>query len=131
MGITTAKTDICDSANSEQAWWEASTKGAILILASSETQRLSLDRLHLSPAVSATIGGIAGGAAQSYFVMGMTTCMKTIEVTRSKTVAAGERVPGTMEVFANLLRTRGIRGINKGSVHDLASETLVDCIVQA
>jgi hypothetical protein len=46
--------------------------------------------------------------------MGMTTCMKTVEVTRSQEVAKGGRVPGTMQVFLNILRTQGIRGVNKG-----------------
>src|ERR1700712_3319724 len=44
----------------------------------------------------------------------MTTCMKTIEVTRVKTAVAGGRVPGTVETFLNILRTKGIRGVNKG-----------------
>lgn len=70
--------------------------------------------LGLAPAVAATLGGVAGGAAQSYLTMGMTTCMKTVEVTRSKELAKGARVPGTMETFFNILRTQGIRGVNKG-----------------
>lgn len=96
------------------AWLEASTKGAILILTSSEVAYHSTQTFGLAPAVGATLGGIAGGAAQSYLTMGMTTCMKTVEVTRSKTAAAGGRVPSTMETFVQILRTQGIRGVNKG-----------------
>lgn len=40
--------------------------------------------------------------------------MKTVEVTRNKSAAAGARVPGTMETFFTILRTQGIRGVNKG-----------------
>lgn len=40
--------------------------------------------------------------------------MKTVEVTRNKEMAKGTRVPGTMETFFNILRTQGIRGVNKG-----------------
>ncbi|KAF2011986.1 mitochondrial carrier [Aaosphaeria arxii CBS 175.79] len=96
------------------AWLEASTKGAILILTSAEVSYYSTRTFGISPAVSATLGGIAGGAAQSYLTMGMTTCMKTVEVTRSKTAAAGGKIPGTMETFVHILRTQGIRGVNKG-----------------
>lgn len=46
--------------------------------------------------------------------MGMTTCMKTVEVTRNKSMTAGGRVPGTLETFVDILRTQGIRGVNKG-----------------
>jgi hypothetical protein len=40
--------------------------------------------------------------------------MKTVEVTRSKSALAGVRIPGTMETFFAILRTKGIRGVNKG-----------------
>lgn len=83
-------------------------------MTSSEVQYQASHAFGLSPAVAATAGGVAGGAAQSYLTMGMTTCMKTVEVTRNKTAAAGKRVPGTMEAFFNILRTQGIRGVNKG-----------------
>ncbi|KAM0259750.1 hypothetical protein ACHAPA_010577 [Fusarium lateritium] len=46
--------------------------------------------------------------------MGMTTCMKTVEVTRPKNVQPGVRVPGTMEIFLGILRKEGIRGVNRG-----------------
>jgi len=93
---------------------EATTKGAILIFTSSEVSYFASNTLGFTPAVAATMGGVAGGAAQSYLTMGMTTCMKTVEVTRSKELAKGTRVPGTMETFFNILRTQGIRGVNKG-----------------
>ncbi|KAM0229784.1 hypothetical protein ACHAP5_011541 [Fusarium lateritium] len=60
------------------------------------------------------LGGVAGGAAQSYLTMGMTTCMKTVEVTRPKNIQPGVRVPGTMEIFLGILRKEGIRGVNRG-----------------
>jgi hypothetical protein len=47
-------------------------------------------------------------------VLGMTTCMKTVEVTRLKAVGSGGYIPGTMETFFSILRTQGIRGVNKG-----------------
>ena len=40
--------------------------------------------------------------------------MKTVEVTRNKVAISGARVPGTMETFFHILRTKGIRGVNKG-----------------
>lgn len=40
--------------------------------------------------------------------------MKTVEVTRTKNVQAGAKVPGTMTTFLDILRTKGIRGVNKG-----------------
>lgn len=46
--------------------------------------------------------------------MGVTTCMKTVEVTRSKEAASGARVPGTLETFVNIIRTKGIRGVYRG-----------------
>lgn len=84
------------------------------MLTSSEIQNHATQSFGLSPTVAATLGGVGGGAAQSYLTMGMTTCMKTVEVTRKKSAAAGARVPGTMETFFGILRTQGIRGVNKG-----------------
>lgn len=40
--------------------------------------------------------------------------MKTIEVTRNKTSVRGVRPPSTTAVFMQILRTQGIRGVNKG-----------------
>jgi hypothetical protein len=97
-----------------QAWLEASTKGAILIVASSEIEYHARTKLNVSPTVCGVLGGISGGIAQSYLTMGLTTYMKTVEVTRAKIGAQGARVPGTMEMFFNILREEGIRGVNRG-----------------
>lgn len=40
--------------------------------------------------------------------------MKTAEITRSKQAAAGITPPGTFQVFADIYRREGIKGINKG-----------------
>lgn len=40
--------------------------------------------------------------------------MKTIEVTRSKVAGQGIKPPGPLEVFFQILREKGIRGVNKG-----------------
>jgi hypothetical protein len=61
------------------AWMEASTKGAILILTSTEVERWSRSRFNASPAVAGVLGGIAGGAGQAYLTMGKT---RWIGVTR-------------------------------------------------
>lgn len=97
-----------------QAWLEASTKGAILLVASSEVEYHARTRLNASPTVCGVLGGISGGIAQSYLTMGMTTCMKTVEVTRTKIGTQGAKVPGTMETFFKILREKGIRGVNRG-----------------
>ncbi|CVL00287.1 related to suppressor protein of mitochondrial histone mutant [Fusarium mangiferae] len=96
------------------AWIECSTKGSILFLASNEVEYYSKTVFGASPAIAGALGGVAGGAAQSYLTMGMTTCMKTVEVTRPKNVQPGVRVPGTMEIFLDILRKEGIRGVNRG-----------------
>ena len=97
-----------------QAWLEASTKGAILVLASSETQFLAINSFGIQPVPAAVLGGVVGGAAQSYLTMGLTTCMKTVEVTRQKSAHTTARVPTTIETFMSILRSQGIRGVNKG-----------------
>jgi len=55
-----------------------------------------------------------GGLAQAYATMGFCTCMKTVEITKHKAAAAGQKVPGTMATFMAIYRAEGIRGINKG-----------------
>ena len=55
------------------AWIEASTKGAILILASTEVERWSQSRLGVSQSIAGGLGGVAGGAAQAYLTMGRDT----------------------------------------------------------
>ncbi|KAJ5319587.1 uncharacterized protein N7506_012291 [Penicillium brevicompactum] len=96
------------------AWLEATTKGAILVLTSGEIEYHAKTKLGASPTVCGVLGGIGGGVAQSYLTMGMTTCMKTVEVTRTKISSDGGRVPGPMETFVNICREKGIRGVNKG-----------------
>ncbi|KAK7207839.1 mitochondrial DNA replication protein [Myxozyma melibiosi] len=96
------------------AWIEASTKGSVLLLTSTEVESLSRNSLHLSPTASGVLGGVCGGAAQAYLTMGFTTCMKTIEVTRDKTTVNGQKPRSSVSVFAEILRTQGIRGVNKG-----------------
>ncbi|RTE84907.1 hypothetical protein BHE90_000594 [Fusarium euwallaceae] len=96
------------------AWIEASTKGAILILTSTEVEYYAKRHLNVDSVIAGGLGGVAGGAAQAYLTMGFTTCMKTVEVTRTKNAMAGARVPGPMEAFLDILRTKGIRGVNRG-----------------
>ena len=74
---------------------------------------------------------MTGGVAQAYATMGMyarvrllpwltynsigfTTCMKTAEITRAKSAAAGIKPPSTWAVFADIYRREGIAGVNKG-----------------
>lgn len=59
-------------------------------------------------------GGVAGGVAQAYATMGFCTCMKTVEITKSKVAAAGVKPPGTWATFMDIYRKEGIKGINKG-----------------
>jgi hypothetical protein len=57
---------------------------------------------------------MAGGLAQAYATMGFCTCMKTVEITKTKAAAGGAPVPGTIETFMGIYRAEGIKGINKG-----------------
>merc|ERR1711977_497687 len=50
----------------------------------------------------------------AYATMGFCTCMKTVEITKHKAAAAGEKVPGTFATFMDIYRKEGIRGINRG-----------------
>lgn len=96
------------------AWFEASTKGAVLLFVSAEAEYVASSALGLNNFAAGISGGIIGGVAQAYATMGLTTCMKTVEITRSKASATGGKVPGTWEVFREIYRKEGIRGINKG-----------------
>lgn len=58
------------------------------------------------------IGGVTGGAAQAYATMGFCTCMKTVEITQHKLVAAGARPQSTFTTFMDIYGAEGIRGIN-------------------
>ncbi|KAK4135557.1 mitochondrial carrier [Trichocladium antarcticum] len=95
------------------AWIEASTKGAVLLFVASEAE-------YYARAAGAgefgggIFGGVTGGVAQAYATMGFCTCMKTVEITKHKVAAAGQKVPGTWATFMDIYRREGIRGINKG-----------------
>ncbi|KAK6458320.1 mitochondrial carrier domain-containing protein [Scheffersomyces xylosifermentans] len=96
------------------AWIEASTKGAVLLFVSAEAE-YQFKKLGASNFVSGMGGGVMGGLAQAYLTMGFCTCMKTVEITRSKQAA----VPGvaqqtSFQVFKDIYKKEGIRGINKG-----------------
>jgi Mitochondrial carrier protein len=95
------------------AWIEASTKGAVLLFVASEVEYYS--RTFGAGDFTAGIsGGVAGGVAQAYATMGFCTCMKTVEMTKSKVAAQGVKPPGTWATFMDIYRKEGIRGINKG-----------------
>ncbi|CDF88594.1 BN860_13916g1_1 [Zygosaccharomyces bailii CLIB 213] len=94
------------------AWIEGSTKGAVLLFVSAESE-YRYRRLGLNNFSAGIMGGITGGLAQAYMTMGFCTCMKTVEITRSKATEAG--VPSsTWQIFKDIYRKEGIRGINKG-----------------
>lgn len=54
----------------KQAWIEASTKGSILILTSTEVEHYSKRYLGVGNSWAGVLGGVAGGAAQAYLTMG-------------------------------------------------------------
>jgi len=95
------------------AWIEASTKGAVLLFVASEAEFYAR-YAGASPFLGGITGGMVGGLAQAYATMGFCTCMKTVEITKHKAAATGERVPGTLETFMGIYRAEGIKGINKG-----------------
>ncbi|ORY85355.1 mitochondrial carrier [Leucosporidium creatinivorum] len=95
------------------AWIEASTKGAVLLFAAAEIEGYS-SRAGVSPALAGLLGGMGGGIAQAYATMGVCTCMKTAEITRSKLAADGIKPPSTWTLFADMYKKGGIAGINKG-----------------
>jgi len=95
------------------AWIEASTKGAVLLFVASETEYYAKS-FGSSNFVAGISGGMMGGLAQAYATMGFCTCMKTVEMTKSKAANTGARVPGTLETFMGIYRKEGIAGINKG-----------------
>ena len=95
------------------AWIEGSTKGAVLLFVASEAE------YHARAAgagdfTAGITGGIVGGVAQAYATMGFCTCMKTVEITKHKMSASGQKAPGTWATFMDIYRREGIRGINKG-----------------
>ncbi|CAN3371607.1 hypothetical protein DIURU_003725 [Diutina rugosa] len=95
------------------AWIEASTKGAVLLFVSSEAE-YNFKRLGLGNFGAGIMGGVTGGLAQAYATMGFCTCMKTVEITRHKQASAGAPVESSWQVFKNIYKREGIRGINKG-----------------
>ncbi|AOA60472.1 Citrate/oxoglutarate carrier protein [Komagataella phaffii CBS 7435] len=96
------------------AWIEASTKGAVLLFVSSEVEYRA--RTFGAGNFTAGItGGVFGGLAQAYLTMGFCTCMKTVEITRAKqAVVPGQAPQSAFQVFLDIYRKEGIRGINKG-----------------
>ncbi|KAF2771748.1 mitochondrial carrier [Teratosphaeria nubilosa] len=96
------------------AWIEASTKGAVLLFVASEAEYYAKAYAGAGNFAAGIIGGMTGGLAQAYATMGFCTCMKTVEMTKHKAAAAGEKVPGTMQTFMDIYRREGIAGINKG-----------------
>lgn len=96
------------------AWIEASTKGAVLLFVSAEAE-YHFKKLGASNFVAGMGGGVSGGLAQAYLTMGFCTCMKTVEITRSKQAAtSGVPQQTSFQVFKEIYRKEGIRGINKG-----------------
>jgi Mitochondrial carrier protein len=95
------------------AWIEASTKGAVLLFVASEAE-YHARAFGAGEFTAGITGGIAGGVAQAYATMGFCTCMKTVEMTKSKLAAKGVKPPGTFATFMDIYRKEGIRGINKG-----------------
>ncbi|KAK2811283.1 Mitochondrial DNA replication protein yhm2, partial [Arthroderma sp. PD_2] len=95
------------------AWIEASTKGAVLLFVASEAEYVA-KTFGANDFVGGISGGMAGGVAQAYATMGFCTCMKTVEITKSKMAASGVKPPSTFATFMDIYRREGIRGINKG-----------------
>lgn len=91
------------------AWIEASTKGAVLLFVSAESE-YQFKKLGLSNFGAGIAGGIAGGMAQAYLTMGFCTCMKTVEITKHK--SSGQQ--SSWNLFKGIYAKEGIKGINKG-----------------
>ncbi|KAK6100091.1 hypothetical protein MT418_001454 [Batrachochytrium dendrobatidis] len=93
------------------AWIEASTKGAVLLFASSELEHIATTSMGMSKAAAGVMGGMGGGVAQAYTTMGFCTFMKTVEVTRHKNPGVSL---STWAVAGDIFKREGVRGINKG-----------------
>lgn len=95
-------------------WIEAATKGSVLLPVSTEAEyRFKL--LGCNPFLAGIGGGMTGGVAQAYLTMGFCTCMKTAEITRKKDVGPDGKAPQTTwQVFKDIYKKDGIRGINRG-----------------
>ncbi|KAG7662449.1 YHM2 [[Candida] subhashii] len=92
---------------------EASTKGAVLLFVAAESE-YRYKVLGMNHFLAGMGGGITGGLAQAYLTMGFCTCMKTVEITRAKEAAVGVPQHTAMQVFKDIYKKEGIRGINKG-----------------
>ena len=93
------------------AWIEASTKGGILLFASSEIDHFLKYKMNLSPSAAGIFSGMGGGVAQAYTTMGFCTFMKTVEVTRHKQAGLKQ---STFSVAYDVFKREGILGLNKG-----------------
>lgn len=97
------------------AWIEGGTKGSVLLFVSAETEYIAKANLGFNSFGAGIAGGMLGGIAQAYLTMGFCTCMKTVEITRNKSVSAdGVKAATSLQVFKEIYKREGIRGINKG-----------------
>lgn len=96
------------------AWIEASTKGAVLLFVSAEAEYY-FKKIGANNFGAGIGGGVIGGVAQAYLTMGFCTCMKTVEITRAKqAVVPGVAQQTSFQVFREIYKKEGIKGINKG-----------------
>ncbi|GAA6006215.1 uncharacterized protein JCM10292_000024 [Rhodotorula paludigena] len=109
------------------AWIESATTGGILLFTASAVESWAVEH-GVKPGAAGLYGGVAGGIAQAYLAMGVTTRMKTVEITRSKPLTTGPSPPSPLpghpaaparaltpwQVFVDLYRREGVRGINRG-----------------
>lgn len=93
------------------AWIEASTKGGVLLFASSEIDHFLKGKLNMSAAAAGMLSGMGGGIAQAYTTMGFCTFMKTVEVTRHKQAGVKQ---STFSVAYDVFKREGIVGLNRG-----------------
>ncbi|ORX36922.1 mitochondrial carrier domain-containing protein [Kockovaella imperatae] len=93
---------------------EASTKGAILLFSAHIAEDFVLRYFPGQTTLANTAGGMIGGMTQAYAVMGLTTTMKTIEITRSKASGSTNRGPSTLEICKEIYARDGLKGLNKG-----------------
>jgi hypothetical protein len=68
MGMQLCLSEATRFLKQEQAWIEASTKGAVLLFTASEIESATAGVV--SPAVAGLLGGMGGGIAQAYATMG-------------------------------------------------------------
>lgn len=96
------------------AWIEASTKGAVLLFASSEIDYNLRNKFGISPAITGILAGMGGGIAQAYTTMGFCTFMKTVEVTKHKNMMDPTKNVSTFQTAYQVWSKEGIKGLNKG-----------------